>query len=256
MCLIVLAWKTHPDFPLVVVANRDEYFERPTAAAHWWPEPKRLLAGRDEEAGGSWLGVSADGRFAALTNYRDPSRLSPEGKRSRGELVVDALTRPALPAWLDGLDADADRYNPFNLMVGTKDELFVFESVSRHLRSLTPGIHGVSNHLLNTPWPKLQAARRQLEAALASPLSPERLVELLRNDQPYPDDQLPDTGVPLAWERALSSCFIRAPGYGTRSTSVVMADRHGRIDFMEQTWDTSGHAVGQVRERFTVSPGS
>jgi len=256
MCLIVLAWKTHPDFPLVVVANRDEYFERPTAAAHWWPGPQPLLAGRDEQAGGSWLGVSADGRFAALTNYRDPSRMIAEGKRSRGELVVDALTRPALTAWLDGLNAAADHYNPFNLIVGSLDELFVFESVSGRLRSLVPGIYGLSNHLLNTPWPKLQAARRQLESALASPLSPEGLIDLLRDDQPYPDDQLPDTGVPLAWERALSSCFIRAPGYGTRSTSVVMADAHGQIDFLEQTWDSSGRAAGRVRERFTVSPGS
>lgn len=255
MCLIALAWQAHPEFPLVLVANRDEYFHRPTGVAHWWSAPAPMLAGRDLQAGGTWLGVTAEGRFAALTNYRDPTQ-NADGRSSRGELVVEALTHPAPSSWREGLAERSAQYNPFNLLVGSSDALHVFESTTRQLTRVSPGVHGLSNHLFNTPWPKLVQARAALTDALPRFSSPRDLIALLRDDHPSPDDALPATGVPLEWERALSSCFIKAPGYGTRSTSVIAIDRTGHCEFIEQTWDEHGAPAGRVEQRFKTNEAS
>ncbi len=255
MCLIALAWQVHPRYPLIVVANRDEFFERPTDPAHWWPDHSSLFAGRDLEGGGTWLGVTREGRFAALTNFRDPTQNSPD-RRSRGELVVNALTADDEQSWLGRLEATAAAYNPFNLLVGNLDQLFVFESTRLKLRPVPPGIHGLSNHLFNTPWPKLEQARKALADAIDGIETPADLLQLLNDDTPAPDDDLPVTGVPLEWERRLSSCFIRAPGYGTRSSSVVMFDRNAQCEFAEQTWDPDGTPSGRVFERFSLSGAS
>lgn len=252
MCLIAVAWQHHPDFPLVVVANRDEFFARPAAPAAWWRDTPELLAGRDLSAGGTWLGVSRSGRFAALTNFRDPASLRDDA-RSRGELVVNSLTATA-PA--DSLAAEVcarrGEYNPFNLLIHDGESLAIVESHAARSRVLPAGIHALSNHLLDTPWPKVQQARQTLEAALDGLPAHEHLLDALRDDRPAPDADLPATGVSLEWERLLSSCFIRAPGYGTRCTTVVTVGRDGICRFTEQRWDEAGAPAGQSREIFRI----
>lgn len=252
MCLILVAWRAHPDFPLVVAANRDEFFARPTAAAQWWPAPADIFAGRDLQAGGTWLGVNRRGAFAGLTNFRDPAAQRANAP-SRGSLVAQALVEggPAA-AHLARLAGEASAYNGFNLMFSDGRDLAVFESVSGRGQVLGPGVYGLSNHLLDTPWPKVLAAKSQLHTALERLPDSAPLLALLRDDRPAPDAALPRTGVSLEWERLLSSAFIRAPGYGTRCSTVILMDGAGRLSFREWTWDAAGEQAGPfVMERFS-----
>ncbi|TVO63630.1 NRDE family protein [Denitromonas ohlonensis] len=253
MCLIAIAWQQHPDYPLIVIANRDEFFDRPAAPAHWWPDPAGLLAGRDLRGGGTWLGVGRNGRFAALTNYRDPKQNRADA-RSRGDLVVRVATNDQSAAAFGAqVIAEREDYNPFNLLVSDGDALVAVESVTGQSHTLPPGVHTLSNHLLDTPWPKALAARRGLEAAIRSEPDIDALINILRDDRPAPDAALPDTGVPLAWERMLSSCFIRAPGYGTRCTTIVMRSNHGQMRFVEARWHTDGAPDGRTDEQFDIA---
>lgn len=253
MCLILVAWRAHPDYPLVVAANRDEFFARPAASAQWWTDQPEVLAGRDLEAGGTWLGVNRRGAFAGLTNFRDPNNQRP-GTPSRGALVTDALTQgqpvAARLAWLAHHGGD---YNGFNLIFSDGRDLAVFESVSGCGQVLPPGVYGLSNHLLDTPWPKVLAAKSRLHAALDGLPDTAPLLDLLRDDHPAPDEALPRTGVSLEWERLLSSAFIRAPGYGTRCSTVVCVDRAGQGRFQEWTWDETGRPAGRVEYGFDTA---
>ena len=252
MCLILVAWRVHPDYPLVVAANRDEFFARPAAEAAWWKDAKGVFAGRDLEAGGTWLGLARDGRFAGLTNFRDPPRNRNDAP-SRGALVADFLTGgESTAAALARLQAQGPRYNAFNLFVSDGDSLGIYESASGSARILEPGIYALSNHLLDTPWPKVTAGKSRLARALRALPDDTPLRELLRDDRPAPDAALPRTGVSLAWERMLSSAFIRAPGYGTRCSTVVTRDRHGWTRVTESSWDAVGVETGRVVERFQV----
>ena len=252
MCLILVAWRAHPDYPLVVAANRDEFFARPAAEAGWWQDAPSVFAGRDLEAGGTWLGLSRDGRFAGLTNFRDPQR-NRDGTPSRGALVADFLRgRESTAEALARLQFEGPRYNAFNLLVSDGDSLGIYESASGSARLLEPGLHALSNHLLDTPWPKVTAGKSRLARALRALPDDTPLCELLRDDRPAPDAELPRTGVSLAWERMLSSAFIRAPGYGTRCSTVVTRDRHGWTHVTESSWDAVGVETGRVVERFQV----
>ncbi len=253
MCLILVAWRAHPDYPLVVAANRDEFFARPAAEAGWWPDAPSVFAGRDLEAGGTWLGLDRDGRFAGLTNFRDPQR-NRDGTPSRGALVADFLRgRESTAEALARLQFEGPRYNAFNLLVSDGDSLGIYESASGSARLLEPGLHALSNHLLDTPWPKVTAGKSRLARALRALPDDTPLCELLRDDRPAPDAELPRTGVSLAWERMLSSAFIRAPGYGTRCSTVVTRDRHGWTRVTESSWDAVGVETGRVVERFQVN---
>jgi uncharacterized protein with NRDE domain len=248
MCLILVAWRAHPDFPLVVAANRDEFFRRPTAQLSLWPDG-RILAGRDLEAGGTWMGMTVDGRFAALTNFRAPE-LHRDGMASRGRLVADFLaSNDPAPMWLQGRRAEAGRYNPFNLMVGDGDSLGCWSSADGEMRWLSPGIYGLSNHLLDTPWPKVETAKSSLSGAMAALPDDRPLFELLRDDTVHPDEALPRTGVSLEWERLLSAAFVKAPGYGTRSSTVLKVSRGGTPTMDEQTWLEGGLPGNRVRFR-------
>ncbi|MBL0283316.1 MAG: NRDE family protein [Zoogloea sp.] len=252
MCLILVAWRVHPDYPLVVAANRDEFFARPAAEAAWWKDAKNVFAGRDLEAGGTWLGLGRDGRFAGLTNFRDPPRNRNDAP-SRGALVADFLTgNESTAAALARLQAQGPRYNAFNLFVSDGDSLGIYESASGSARILEPGIYALSNHLLDTPWPKVTAGKSRLARALRALPDDTPLRELLRDDRPAPDAALPRTGVSLAWERMLSSAFIRAPGYGTRCSTVITRDRYGWMHVTESTWSDVGLETGRVVERFQV----
>jgi uncharacterized protein with NRDE domain len=250
MCLILVAWRAHPDYPLVVAANRDEFFARRTAAASFWPD-RKILAGRDLQAGGTWLGIHhGTGRFAALTNYRDPARQR-DGLTSRGLLVTDFLTSdtPAT-SWLEGLARRATDYNGFNLMAGDANSLACLASITGEVRILQPGIYGLSNHLLDSPWPKVEVAKSALATALNAVPDDSPLFSLLHDDTIHPDDALPRTGVSLEWERLLSSAFVRAPGYGTRCSTVVMVGNDGTTVFDEQTWLEGAKAGPRIRYRF------
>jgi uncharacterized protein with NRDE domain len=240
MCLIVIGWQTDKRYPLAVAANRDEFLARPTAPLAWWDEHPDLLAGRDLQDGGTWIGITRDGRFAAITNYRDPSRLklSPP---SRGRLVSDFLAGHETPGdYLQRIEPLAQACNGFNLLVADTNELWWYSNMSNERRRLAPGIYGVSNHLLDTPWPKLLSAKQTFAAALPALPATDALFALLRDDTLHPDEVLPITGVSLALERKLSAIFVRTPGFNTRSSAVLWRDESGKISFDEQTWLEDG----------------
>lgn len=242
MCLIVFAYQAHAHYNLVVAANRDEFYRRPTAPAAFWPECPDLLAGRDLQEGGAWLGVTLTGRFAALTNYRDPAAHR-DGARSRGELVRGFLCGGATPReYLAGIGEKRLEYNGFNLLVSDGNELLYYASRTGEARAVTPGVHALSNHLLDTPWPKAVKASAELSAALAvdDPDLPGRLFALLADSEQPPDSLLPDTGVGIGWERTLSPIFIASPDYGTRSSTVLTMDGHGQVQFGERTFPDGG----------------
>ncbi|MCM8594573.1 NRDE family protein [Accumulibacter sp.] len=251
MCLILVAWQAHPDYPLVVAANRDEFFSRPAAPAAFWDEAPQVLAGRDLEAGGTWLGVSRGQRFAALTNYREGGR-QVTGAPSRGALVAEFLTGGADPGdYLAQVDRRAAQYNGFNLFAGDGDRLAYLSNRSNGgIRWLPPGIYGLSNHLLDTPWPKLASARAAFAEALAGLPAETRFFELLADDEIVPDAHLPETGVPLAWERILSAVFVRSPNYGTRASTLLTRHRDGRILLRERSFDAAAQPAGEVCEAF------
>jgi len=252
MCLILLAWRGHSNYPLVLAANRDEYHARPSAAAAWWPGPAGILAGRDLKQGGTWLGVTRGGRFAALTNYRHPGAHNPDAP-SRGRLVTEALeSGRSIFETLVHLREVGAHYNPFNMIFGDGERLGVFESVRGEGRELGSGIFGLSNHLLDTPWPKVENAKSRLAETLSGMGDEEAILHLLRDDRPAPDADLPSTGVALEWERLLSSAFVRAEDYGTRCSTVFRIDRDGHARFDEWSWDPAGCEEGRRTYRFEI----
>jgi uncharacterized protein with NRDE domain len=239
MCLILIAYRCHPGYELLVVANRDEFHDRPTASLAFWDDAPQVLAGRDLKEGGTWMGVTRAGRFAAITNYRDPGSVLPNAP-SRGQLVGDYL-QGAEPAgtYLEWLLPQAGRYNGFNLLLGDEAGLYYYSNrAGVPPRCLSPGWYGLSNHVLDTPWPKLRRGLTLLRQALdrQSDPAPDALLRLLADRAPAPDAELPRTGVPLEWERWLSPIFIDAPGYGTRSSTVLLVDDRGRARMVETTW--------------------
>ncbi|WP_291992070.1 NRDE family protein [Candidatus Accumulibacter sp. ACC003] len=254
MCLILIAWRVHADYPLVVAANRDEFFARPAAAAAFWPDAPQVLAGRDLEAGGTWLGAAHEQRFAALTNYREGGKVRADA-HSRGALVADFLTGDASPqAYLAQLAVRAADYNGFNVFVGDEHTLAYFANRGdRRPRSLSPGIYGLSNHLLDTPWPKLASAKAAFAAALARLPATAPFFEVLADQEIVADSHLPETGVPLEWERVLSAVFVRSPSYGTRAGTLLTRHRDGRTTLIERSFAVGAVATGEVRESFQSS---
>ena len=252
MCLIFTAWQLAPAATLVVAANRDEYHDRDTAPLHWWDD-EDILAGRDLEAGGTWMGVTRSGRFAAVTNYR-----SAEGHRtdaeSRGALVADFLrgsdaVEESLRRVVDG----GRRYNGFSMIAGDGERLGWCSNRVPGVHVLAPGLYGLSNHLLDTPWPKVAEGKIALEPALSDPvLDPRRLLAVLDDRRPAPDARLPDTGVGRERERWLSSRFVVGDAYGTRSSSVLAFGTDGTVSFAERTFDRHGSMTSEAREAFTL----
>ncbi len=256
MCLVLVAIESHPDYALVVAANRDEFYERPTAPARFWPDAPNILAGRDLQAGGTWLGMDRQGRFAAVTNYRQGQR-EPPAPRSRGRLVSEFLTSRMRPGeYVQRATREADLYNGFNLLVGVPGELHYFSNREGRARRLAPGVYGLSNHLLDTAWPKVASSKRAFETLLAS-RGPELitgLLSLLGDRTRPPDHTLPRTGIDSEWERLLSSAFIESDRYGTRSSTVVLVSRAGLVEFVERGFGPRGAAGGEVRIEFELDP--
>lgn len=249
MCLILFAWRMRPAFPLVLAANRDEFYERPSAPADFWDDASEILAGRDLQAGGTWLGITRAGRMAAVTNYRDPATLKRDAP-SRGDLVSEYLRGSETPEiYLQRLAPKAAMYNGFSLLVGDAAGLFSFSNRGDQLR-LAPGIYGLSNRLLDTPWPKVEKGKEALQAILegSGRPSPEELLDLLADRTQPPDELLSKTGVGLEWERVLSPRFIETPVYGTRSSTVLMIGRGGKVTFVERVFN--GGADPWMTSRF------
>lgn len=249
MCLIVLALGQHPDLPFVLAGNRDEFHARPTLAAHRWADPPGIVGGRDVEKGGTWLGVADRGALATVTNYRDPARRRPDA-RSRGLLVSDFLGDPDRSTAMEYVESrvvEGDRHDGFNLIAGDASGVW-YGSNRGGLRRLGAGIHALSNHLLDTPWPKAERLRRRATTILSKPASGvvEDLFLALTDRSPVPDGALPTTGVPIEWERRLSTAFIVSPDYGTRSSTVATMNLEGMMRLEERTFDPAGRETGRV----------
>jgi uncharacterized protein with NRDE domain len=253
LCLIIIAWRARGDLPLAVAANRDEWRDRPAEPARWWPDHPELLAGRDLQAGGTWMGVTRNGRFAAVTNFRDPADRRSTA-RSRGTLVTEYLLGTESPArFLSNLEARSGDYNGFNLILGDLASLFYFGSREGVARAIEPGVHGLSNHLLDEPWPKVVRGRMRMQEALTQRDPAEPLFVLLSDQERVEDDALPQTGVGIEWERRLSSALIAGPDYGTRASTVMTIASSGEVTLEERTRDAEGRVAGIAAERFGLS---
>jgi uncharacterized protein with NRDE domain len=253
MCLILFSYKQHPVYPLVFAANRDEYYDRPSAPASFWEDRPDLLAGRDLKEGGTWLGITRGGRMAALTNYRDPASVKLQAP-SRGWLVKDYLYgREDTDIFLKKLQTQADRYNGFSVILGDPFCLYYFSNRNGTIK-LTPGLYGLSNALLNTPWPKVERGKHRLDALLSQTDDPhpEDLFSILKDQIRPKDGQLPDTGIGLEWERMLSSMFITSPIYGTRSSSLLLVDRKRRVTFMERIYNGGSEPWVTAKFQFRI----
>ncbi len=240
MCLIVVGWRVHPDYPLVVAANRDEFYVRPTAIAARWPDAPQIIGGIDLEAGGTWLGITESGRFAAVTNVREPNMA--KAASSRGALTRDFLLAD-LPAGDYAAQIEGSHYAGFNLLLSDGESLLYCSNRDGEPRALPPGIYGLSNHLLDSPWPKLVQARQRFTAALQHLPEEAAFFELLADQTIVEDDKLPQTGVPLEWERLLSAVFVKSENYGTRASTLLRQRSDGTLKLHEQSFGPNGQAL-------------
>ena len=244
MCLVVFAWRPESRQPLLLLANRDEVHARPSAALAQWSDRPEIYAGRDLEAGGTWLGIAEQGRFATLTNIRDMSL--PLGARSRGALVTDYLASQKTPqAYLQEVASQINQYSGFNLLVGDRQSIWYLSSTEPRPTRLTEGVYALCNASLDTPWPKLVRIRSTFAENLDA--TDQALFALMQNELRADDDQLPDTGVGLAMERMLSSIFIRGDRYGTRATSLLRSFADGTMSLVERSYAANGHYLGQAQ---------
>lgn len=251
MCLILFAYKKHPKYPLIVAANRDEFYERPTAAAHFWEDIPQILAGRDLEKMGTWMGLTTKGRFSALTNYRNPKE-SQDGKKSRGQLVTDSLMyEGSIKNYMESLSQSNRLFPGYNLLAGDIHHLYYYSNVGGKAMELDSGIYGLSNHLLNSSWPKVEKGREGLKRIIERKDEPalDELFSLLADSEQAPDERLPKTGVPLEMERMLSPLFIESEGYGTRSSTVLLlSETEGK--YVERVYGKDGTHQTQT---FTIA---
>jgi len=254
MCLLLLALNKHPVYKLVIAANRDEYYERPTAQAAFWNDHPSLLAGKDLRGGGTWFGVTKGGKIAGITNYREPSSTKSIAP-SRGSIVTNFLTGKRGPEeYLEHLATTAGDFNGFNLLVGQKEALYWYSNRTNTIKKCPPGIHGLSNKLLDTPWPKVVLGKDSLKNILSDQgaLSEDSLFRMLL-DRSFPEDELlPDTGVGLEWERILSPIFITSPTYGTRSSTLLFINHNDQATFFEKTYDSEGKQESVVKFEFQI----
>ena len=249
MCLILFAYRHHPRYRLVLAANRDEFLDRPSEQLGFHFPGEKILAGKDRRGGGSWLGMNGEGRMAALTNYRDPSRVRTDAP-SRGRIVLRCL-RSELPPeeFLGEIDRKADRYNGYNLLVSDRRELWYYSNVTGEKLQLRSGVYALSNHLLNTPWPKTTLGKTLFTEALAKDrLDPQELFSLLENRDWPEESLLPQTGVGREWERILAPVFIHSPTYGTRSSCVLLLGHDGSVYFGEQSFQHDGGGVQKAEK--------
>lgn len=249
MCLIVIAFQVDAGYPLVVGGNRDELHARPTQDARWWADQPDILGGRDLQAGGTWLAVHRSGRFAAVSNYRDAQPTRP-GLRSRGDLVTAFLQSDASP--VDYLQSISPaNYSGFNLLVSDGDSLSYLSNRDGDVRELTPGIYGLSNATLDTPWEKVERSKRRLQELISNnAINETSLMRLLGDRNKGPVDEVRSERLPFATAHAFTAPFVVLPEYGTRCSTVVLADRDGRWSFLERRFDSNGRKTGESQHSF------
>lgn len=254
MCLVNFHFQDHPLYKLIVVANRDEFYDRPTATAGFWEEYPNILGGRDLMHMGTWLGMTRDGRFAALTNYRDPAEA--QGRFSRGDIVRDFLGEGDSPVeFIQKLSNNKGNYGGYNVVVGDGNQLFHYNNVLDQMNEITPGTHSLSNHTLNTPWPKVAKGKKRLSEyvqSCSSEVNIDSLFDIISDQTIAEDGELPETGVGLEMERLLSPLFIKIPNYGTRSSTVLLIDKENHVTFVERTFQNGEF---QVENRFAFKIG-
>jgi uncharacterized protein with NRDE domain len=255
MCLILFAFQEVPEFPLVVAGNRDEAYRRPAAAAAFWNDYPQVYGGRDLEMDGTWMGLTLTGRFAAVTNYRDgaPKGVAP---RSRGDLVGGYLTgAQAAQPYLQTVAARKSEYAGFSTLAGDLNALWYLSNYGEGVTAVAPGVHGLSNHLLDTPWPKVTNGNRELAALLhGGRLSPENLFGMLADRRVAPPEALPDTGVGVRREKQLGPKFIAVDDrYGTRASTVIIVRRDGEVTYAERSFGGRGKFRGEVTRRFQLT---
>jgi len=255
MCLILFAWQSHPRYPLVVAANRDEFHDRPTAAAEFWQETPDILAGRDLQAGGTWLGVSRKGRFAAISNYRETQYKASDLEYSRGHLVRDFLLDNSVPeTYAEQLQTRGKHYRGFNILVGDPDALFYVSNRKDRPVKIGAGCYGLSNHLLNTDWPKVHIGRDRLASVLKNEqVNPETLLELLSDRSTTSSTRLSTEELRSEPERMNKRIFIDSPVYGTRSSTVLLMDNSGEITFVERQFNADGDTTGDRKHMLKKS---
>lgn len=255
VCIAYIAYRSHPDWPLLIAANRDEFHQRPTRAAAPWHDQPHIIAGQDLEAGGTWLGVSQSGRFALLTNYRDMAEI--RKTTTRGRLVSDFLSGTTSAAdYMQQIAAEGDHYTGFNLLVGDRSGLIYFGNRSKaNPRELGAGRYVLSNHLLDTPWPKSERLRRRMARLPLDGLlqSTQAVFDILKDNNIAPDHKLPATGLAIERERLLSSPFIVSPDYGTRCSTVLAVHASGKAIFDEVSFNPAGTAVERHSWPFTLA---
>jgi uncharacterized protein with NRDE domain len=250
MCLIIFAYKAHPSYKLIVAANRDEFYERPSSSAEFWEDKPQVLAGRDLKEGGTWLGITREGKFAAITNYRDPAAFK-TGAPSRGKMVSKYLFGSQKAGkYIEKIYGQASQYNGFNLICGDDNDLFVYSNRGEK-QKLDAGIYGLSNRLLDYPWPKVVKGKKALSAAMSMKGADleAALFTILSDKKIAPDKKLPATGIGLEWERLLSAIFIESPTYGTRSSTVLLIGKNKHVRFVEKVFD--GKPEPWIESRFS-----
>ncbi len=254
MCLLLFSFNKHPDYPVILAANRDEFFERPTEAASFWNDDPSILAGKDLRQGGTWMGIDKNGRIAAVTNYREPSESKPEAI-SRGALVSEYLrSNESAEDYIQKVMAQRHTYDEFNLLVGDEQSLLFFCSVEEDYQTLMPGLYGISNGKLDSAWPKVEKGKTALKNLTQASEKPEaeKLFDLLADRTIVADSELPATGVSIEWERRLSSLFVHSEGYGTRSSTVLLIDRRGEVFFSERSFDKDAQVIDTSSYEFII----
>ena len=238
MCLINFQFHDHPNYKLIVVANRDEFYDRKTEPAHFWEDAPNLLAGRDLLGLGTWLGITKEGKFAALTNYRNPFEVA-VGKTSRGEIVQKYLAGSlSAEEYLKSLDRNKEMYSGFNLILGNPEKLYYYNNIEGDITGIDPGTHGLSNKFLNTAWPKVIKGRESLKAysLKKKEVQLDELFAIMTDAEIALDEDLPNTGIDIELERSLSALFIKIPNYGTRCSTIVLVDHTNQVTFAERTY--------------------
>jgi uncharacterized protein with NRDE domain len=254
MCLVVFANNVHKNYKFIFAANRDEFYNRPTEQAEFWTDYPDLLAGKDLQAGGTWMGITKQGRFAAITNFRDLKNFK-DVAPSRGKLTLDFLANEIEPEeYYKSLKSTLNDYNGFNLLLGNIDELYYFSNMNYGLKKLEPGIYGLSNALLDTPWPKVEKSKQYLKKIIAQEkIHPWEVLNILHDTALAKDEELPDTGVGLELERLLSPVFTKMEKYGTRCSTVVLVDQYNNVKFIEKTYFANSGTFSTKEYNFTIN---
>lgn len=253
MCLIAFALDSHPEYPFILVANRDEFYARPTMVADFWSDHPSILGGRDVQAGGTWMAINkANGRFAAVTNYRDLQNIREDAK-SRGDLPVNyLLTSQDSASYLEEVHGEAQAYNGFNLLVYQNGQMHHYSNYENKINTLGPGIYGLSNALLDTNWPKVARLKERFRKTIEGDFDHESLLHLLSDRELADDDLLPDTGVGHDLEKMLSSICIQSEKYGTCCSTILTISRTGEVKFTERSYPVGDRKGGDVFESFDL----